>query len=311
MNFSINQVRHLYVADTIGTVNSSASAGTIELSQTSDEKSMFFKYMSPGGQVRSDLIDINKVLSYNFTSANKMAHELKAVKVALDPNVGIVAGEEYITRITFRQYIGLSEENQNFKYGYVKATSGMSESDFYAAMAKSIASNVAKDTTPLLTAGVTTGSDFISAAEATTGAAYKGVVLIEAVQDWNLGTMPQAYIPFEAQPTTIILNGDDVTWGTVGAFKSNITINNGHDIADLEYFCMGARGDHYRMMGYPNIIKTQYLVDPSAAYDVIDIHYAFTDSNEGVQKSEKTITIVGKTGTLTTLKNSLDGIFNG
>ena len=310
-NFSINQVRHLYVANSIGTVNASSAKGTIELENTADEKAIYFKYMSPGGQVRSDLIAKDKVLSYNFTSANKMAHELKAVKVALDPNVGIVAGEEYITRITFRQYIGLSEENQNFKYGYVKATSGMSESDFYAAMAKSIASNVAKDTTPLLTAGVTTGSDFISAAEATTGAAYTGVVLIEAVQDWNLGTMPQAYIPFEAQPTTIILNGDDVTWGTVGAFKSNITINNGHDIADLEYFCMGARGDHYRMMGYPNIIKTQYLVDPSAAYDVIDIHYAFTDSNEGVQKSEKTITIVGKTGTLTTLKNSLDGIFNG
>ena len=71
---------------------------------------------------------------------------------------------------------------------------------------------------------------------------------------------------------------------------------------------MGARGDHYRMMGYPNIIKTEYLVDPEAAYDVIDIHYAFTDSNEGVQKSEKTITIVGKTGSLTTLKNTLDSV---
>ena len=54
---------------------------------------------------------------------------------------------------------------------------------------------------------------------------------------------------------------------------------------------MGARGDHYRMMGYPNVIKTKYLVDPTAKYDTLNIHYAFTDSNEGIQKSEKDITI--------------------
>ena len=46
------------------------------------------------------------------------------------------------------------------------------------------------------------------------------------------------------------------------------------------------------MMGYPNIIKTTYLVDPTAKYDTLDIHYAFTDSNESVQKSEKDITLV-------------------
>ena len=63
-------------------------------------------------------------------------------------------------------------------------------------------------------------------------------------------------------------------------------------LADLEYFCMGARGDHYRMMGYPNVIKTKYLVDPDSKYDTLDIHYAFIDSNESVQKSEKDITLV-------------------
>ena len=33
-------------------------------------------------------------------------------------------------------------------------------------------------------------------------------------------------------------------------------------------------------------------MDPTAKYDTLDIHYAFTDSNESVQKSEKDITIV-------------------
>jgi len=34
------------------------------------------------------------------------------------------------------------------------------------------------------------------------------------------------------------------------------------------------------------------LVDPTQEYHIFDIHYAYTGSNEGVQKSEKTISIV-------------------
>ena len=45
------------------------------------------------------------------------------------------------------------------------------------------------------------------------------------------------------------------------------------------------------MMGYPHVIKTTYLANPEAKYDTLNIHYAFTDSNEGIQKSEKDITI--------------------
>ena len=55
---------------------------------------------------------------------------------------------------------------------------------------------------------------------------------------------------------------------------------------------MGERGDIYRGVGYPNNIKTTYMVDASKTYSVLDIHYAYVGSNESVQKSEKTITIV-------------------
>ena len=55
---------------------------------------------------------------------------------------------------------------------------------------------------------------------------------------------------------------------------------------------MGERGDMYRQVGWPHNIPTTYLVDPAKAYCVFDIHYAYVGSNESVQKSEKTITIV-------------------
>ena len=55
---------------------------------------------------------------------------------------------------------------------------------------------------------------------------------------------------------------------------------------------MGERGDQYRNMGWPNVIPTKYLVDPSKEYDVLNIHYFYQGDGISVQKSEKDIQIV-------------------
>ena len=300
-NFSINQVRHLYVAKALksGTnLLTTDAAGSILPKGDTAKTHLYFQYMSPGGIVRSDLIAVDKIMSAKATGSDKLAHKLTRVLLTLNADVSAnpVAGQEYITRIAFRQYIGLSEEDQNFKYGFVKATSSMKNaSDFYKKMAISIADNVSRDTTPLVTVYLKTAASeklvVPKTKEADLSDTYTGIIIEEAVQDWELGTMPQEFIPFTVQPTTIIVDGEECVWGKVESQEATHKVENGHNIADLEYFCMGARGDHYRMMGYPNVIKTKYLVDPTAKYDTLNIHYAFTDSNEGIQKSEKDITI--------------------
>lgn len=301
MNFSINQVRHLYVAKALkseANLLATDAAGSILPKGDTAKSHMYFQYMSPTGIVRSDLIAVDKIMYAKATASGDLAHKLSRVLLTLDSNVNAtpVAGQEYITRIAFRQYIGLSEEDQNFKYGYVKATADMTASDFYKKMAISVADNVSRDTTPLVTVYLKTASSEELVApktkEADLTGTYTGIIFEEAVQAWELGTMPQAFIPFTVQPTTVIVDGDEYIWGVVETQEATKQVENGHNIADLEYFCMGARGDHYRMMGYPYVIKTKYLVDPTAKYDTLDIHYAFTDSNESVQKSEKDITIV-------------------
>lgn len=311
-NFSINQVRHLYVVNAVKSGTNLLDTDEVgSILPKCDGKHLYFQYKSPAGIIRSDLIPVNNILYTKKTSAEKLAYRLKAVKVTLDGNVSAspVAGQEYILRIAFRQYIGLGDEDQNFKYGYVKATPNMDTSDFYKEMAISLAKNVAKDTTPLLTIYL---NDTIVTAKtdvSTLTDTYDCIKLEEAEQDWNLGTMPQAVIPFKAQPTEITVNGSDYIWGIVDDIEPTHTISDGHNIADLEYFCMGARGDHYRMMGYPNIIKTTYLVDPTKEYDTFDLHYAFTDSNESVQKSEKDITFVGIAGSIIgDLINAINGV---
>jgi hypothetical protein len=83
-------------------------------------------------------------------------------------------------------------------------------------------------------------------------------------------------------------------------------IKNGKKVADMEYFSMGERGDIYRNAGWPNVTKTQYLVDPSLDYDVYDIHYAYVGSNEAVQKSEKDITIAVPTSASSSFMTNLN-----
>lgn len=300
--FSTNQVRQLYVAKVLKTshVPASDAAGSIAVKNDTAKNHLYFEYKGADNLMRSDLIDIKNILYAKATDADDMAHELKSVTVTLatDVNGGApVAGQDYILRIVFRQYVGMSDEDQYFKYGMVHAYAGMTASDFYKKLALSLAKNFSREVVPLVKFTLTNSKDEAVPVDATTKESsltetYTALVINEVEQPWRLGIMEQTPVYFTVQPTTITVNGDERIWGTVEDTDPAGTIDNGKKIADLEYFCMGERGDIYRGVGFPNNIPTTYLVDPTVKYNVIDIHYAYVGSNESVQKSEKTITLV-------------------
>ena len=383
--FSTNQARQLYVAKKLKTSNviSTDAAGSIAVKSDTAKNHLYFEYMGAGGMLRSDLIDIESIMYAKATDADDLAHELAKYKVVLDPNVNEgspVAGQDYLLRITFRNYIGLSEEDQYIKYGMVHAVAGMTAGAFYQELYKSLKKNFSREAEQLLNfslegtaakATMTTNTKITVTAVETgvignsikfaiesvtaTNAGFKvtqedgftvirasltatkktikdlkdlvaanpgiaemitvtgtdetavqleatpvaliggnasGLIVEEAPQEWILGTFPQVPVNFTLMPDSIVVNGDDRIWGLVEKQASTNSIPDGHKIADLEYFCMGERGDVYRMMGFPNVIRTKYLVDPDLKYNTIDIHYAYVGPNEAVQKSEKDITIV-------------------
>lgn len=326
-NFSVNQVRHLYVASKV-TVEKDVAASALDTaiaamasgeslfvtrSATSDQKGyLYLIHKGAGGLVRSDLVPLDKIISYKKTSASELAHPLVLKKIALDATVNggaPYAGQDYILNVLLRNYIGLGDEDTFMKFGLVHAYTGMTASQFYVRMAISLAQNIGREyTVPFKIYLGTTGTsatDVVAAnvvtkdsKEASFAGTYTCIYLEQVEQDWHLGMMRQEFVNFFPAPTTITLNGDDVCWGTVTEATPVNTVKDGHLIADLEYFCMGARGDDYRMMGYPNIVKTQYMVTPSLEYDIFDLHYYDTKSNESVQKSEKTLSIVGVAGSV-------------
>lgn len=322
MVISINQVRQLYVAKALK-ANTAAltTAGDIVPKADTAKTTLYFQYMSPAGLVASDKIDIKNIMYAKATSSDALAHKLVRYSVTLDADVSAtpVAGQNYILRLAFRQYIGLSEEDQYFKYGEVIARSGMTASDFYKKMAISLAKNLENKTesTPLvniylISAAASTDVPVTSATKESdlTATDYNQIIIEETEQPWVLGMMPQAFIPFTPQFLTILVDGEERLWGVATKVTPTKTVPDGHLMADLEYFCMGARGDIYRGMGYPNIIKTTYLADPDAIYDTLDIHYFYTGSNESVQKSEKTITLIAVNDGSHTAMNALIGAIN-
>lgn len=321
--FSTNQVRHLYVAKELKSprVLAADAAGSIAVKSDTAKNHLYFEYKGADNLMRSDLIDIKNILYAKATDADDMAHELKAVTVTLDSEVNAgapVAGQDYILRIAFKQYVGMSDEDQYFKYGMVHAYAGMNADEFYKVLALSIAKNFSREVVPLIKIEVhskatkskggfdsngymvvtpTTKdngkSDATNPYYATDALVtdIDSIRITEVEQPWRLGVMAQTPVYFTVQPVTVMVNGDERIWATVTE-GTNGTIGNGKKIADLEYFCMGERGDIYRGIGFPHNIVTTYLVDPTKTYYTFDIHYAYVGNNESVQKSEKDITIV-------------------
>ena len=321
--FSTNQVRQLYVATAVKSphVLASDAAGTIAIKNDTAKNHLYFEYKGADNLMRSDLIDIKNILYAKATDVSDMVHELKSVTVTLDTNVNSgapVAGQDYILRIAFRQYVGMSDEGQYFKYGMVHAYAGMDADEFYKVLALSIAKNFSREAAPLIKIEVhskatkskggfdsngymvVTPTTKDNGKSDTTNPYYATATLVtdidsiritEVEQPWRLGIFAQVPVYFTVQPATVMVNGDERLWATVTE-GTNGTIGNGKTIADLEYFCMGERGDIYRGIGFPNNIVTTYLVDPTKTYYTFDIHYAYIGNNESVQKSEKDITIV-------------------
>lgn len=307
--FSENQVRQLYVAKELKSpsVITTDKAGAIAVKSDTAKNHLYFEYMGAGGMTRSDLIDIKNILSVKATDADALAYPLTKYKLILDKNVNggePVVGQDYLLRIAFRNYIGISEEDQYFKYGMVHTYSGMTASEFYKTLVLSLVKNFSREEEGLLKFYLEEGGSDVNTVAGTPkevtkysepsklNGTYTGIVIEEAPQEWILGVMQQVSVNFTLQPDTIISEGDERIWGSVAKVASTNSIPDGHKIADLEYFCMGERGDQYRMVGFPHVIRTKYLVDPEVKYNVIDLHYAYVGSNEGVQKSEKTITLV-------------------
>lgn len=322
--FTTNQANQVYVVknveEDVADVVKTSAVGTVGVGVSADDKSLYFKHVGAGGLTRSDLIDIDTIMSIKETSADKMARKLKAVKVTLNTEAldssKPIAGQDFVLRIKFDSVVTLSPDNQYWKYGVVRTTTSTTASDFYKALALSVAKNMAREAVKLVKVGVVVSSNFVEVlanTDTSTLGTASALMIQEVEQDWLLGLKQQRPVSFSVEPTTITVEGNEIVWGdtvdsvgrqTVGGVEPTRgittpidvagTVINSKLMADYEYFYMGERADQYKLKGFPNYVPTEYLVNPKSefGYDTIGIHYYYVGSNHAVQKSEKDITFI-------------------
>lgn len=296
--FSVNQVRHLYVVKSLATDKAkleSKGVGAI-LPKKDVNGNLYFLYHGADGIVRTDLI---KNIEYQKEiEAKTMLPLVYSTEITLNPeaNAGkVIRGENYIVNLNFRQFIGMSDLDTYTVFGETKAKAD--ESKTLAALAVSLVKNMSTLGERLVDVSLDDTVIDVDTKESDLTGNYTKIIITGREPEWTLGIKSQRPIIFTANAPTIIDNGEEVDpFIITNATTQATTGTNGNIIADMEYFYMKERADQYGMLNWPNYVKTEYLVDPSKNYDVLEFHYAYIGANEGVQKSERDITLVVEQG---------------
>lgn len=282
--YSTNQVRNLYVVNAVGDpMAENAVVGTMQIKKT-DEGEVYGLYKGAGGITRTDLIKVSSIRQAKTNSYDELKRPLQKWEVSLaqDVNGGApIAKQEYLLRVIIKEYGSMSPESYLTKYGQVYVTPGMAASDFYKKMVQSL--NDAFKAYDI---------QYFKFSLDDNSSATK-IIIEEQAQPWVLGLKSSDPIYADFVTDMVTTNdGEHMQWGVTKRVAPTSFVKNGHQIADLEYFCMGERGDVYRMVGFPYVRHTDYLVDPSKEYNVLNLHFYYTDEGVFCQASEKEMQLV-------------------
>lgn len=306
--FSANQVTQVYVATRLRTsTDQPVQVGDIKVCTDADGK-VYFKHFGAGGLTRSDIIDPKLVTNVNADFS--VSTTLDAYIIELNDD-SLVAGEDYILRIAFDNYVGVSpEDSQYWKYGVVRVTSAsMSTSDFYKNMAISLYKNMSREAYRPISIALRTSNSLVFVTDTTVNnlsGTYTSLVILEKKPaGWILGTKQQKRIGITVTPIDVEVPSESnpykletIQWAEVTKTIGGM-YTNGKKMADFEYFHMGERADQYRMVGFPDYVPTKYIIAGNLAgrnqentWNMVRVHYSYVGPNESVQKSEKDIAII-------------------
>lgn len=300
-NFNTNQTRHFYVA---AAVDSNVDTNLdIALKQTATGE-LYFAYKNADGLLtRSDTFDPKKIISLKKTNAADMnvpiiGHKITADTDAISIGSGLV-GKVLNCTVNVHQAFDFDDSNM---ISYVAtiigdSTNTASSTAFHKALAVALAKAL-----PEKLVKVYCGATEVTKTTAVSGIANSptAVYLIPKVQKYVRGKL-------SAETATLSvsfrMHGDDIVWGkdeakTVAAINTADSLSltpaniaSVYNIADLEYFALGERGEIYRNTIYPYNYDVTYAIDLAKTYDMVSIEYYWNGDAENVQKSPRMIQI--------------------
>jgi hypothetical protein len=302
MNFSTNQVMQFYCV---------AEAPTLKkLGASGKETHAFIEVPNAKGEiVRSDLIQIGHVLDVKYKTAGNDTRALSGYKLELSSSVNggdPVVGQEYIVRVMIRGTIG--EECTYTKQASVVAKTGDTAGSILAKLAGNLLINLTEDSVLYDLYDDTVGSSYKLSATVKDGeivlkkngstvTELTSLIIAEPKPFWKLGTFPEQTMNMVITTSPIVVDStDEPRWATVTKVSAG-SLPNTHIIADMEYFALGEKGaDDVHGFSIITDGNVDLLVDKNDAtgYNVLTVQYYHTGARDAVQKSERTLVIVGK-----------------
>lgn len=318
MVFSTNQVRQFYVVtdahvndDTIknlrGTAKSSRVPGTTELKTFSQwgqhENPDTFEFLAVnvhGDLIHSDIIHRENIRKVTFTSADDLKMKLPTIEVerTYTPSTANTNDlDVYYMNFSFPGFLNATDEEVETKTVAFKVGTFTDWADA-AVDAITKAFNVRQNIDNDLLEAVKVSANKIEIVAKEGGIWRRGLYNNKP----NRIVVDNLTVEEFSDPTLSSLPLENNSRVKVYGTATDITATTSHTVvntkltADLEYFCMGERGDQYRGIHWPNVIHTDYMVDETDTngYSYLDIHYYFQGEGTRDDKSEKVITLVAK-----------------
>ena len=325
-NFNTNQTRQLYVA---GAIDANLDTNLdINLKQT-ETGELFFLHKGADGTIsRSDTFDPKKIVSLKKTAAAKLAKPLMAHVVAVDTSAVTLAdlvGKTIECIITIGQYLDYDPASTRTVVASFVGDSTNTASA--AAFHKDLAMAIAK-ALPTVDPVIKVYSNNVLV-EATTAAGSvtgnsNGVALVLCQGKFVLGKLSGD--PCECSVAFKVADGTDAVWGTDtlktvadlnegttygSADIAPATISGDYELAELDYFAHGERGDYYRGATWPNDYPFTPAITIGTGYDTVSIEYYWAGDAENVQKSPRMIQIAASSAICTRIYNFVDAAREG
>lgn len=257
--FSVNQATQMYVG----------SAITTELLGGVDT------YYLIDGKERTDIIKAGHVLYETSTTIEGLNAKANVATLTVGT---ITKGSEYLVRLTITEDAGVAN-------AYIKTIAVVAADATAANLAgvirTALTKAAARDAESLYTVGGTGAAVTITPS-----------LVRELGKKFYIPQIKVEIVNLHDDADTITINDKDKGW--VKYASTPITDSGLAKLQELEYFCAGEKGDVYRGAAWPNDVKfVSKLTGATKSTPVTVIHYYDDASNEAVQKSEKTIVLVG------------------
>lgn len=315
-NFNTYQARQFYVAKAID--DDLDTVGDIYLKTTANGKA-FFNYVNADGLLTAtDVFDPKNIVSLRKTEAAEMDIPLMAHTITLNTNevasLTALVGKAVNLTVTINQFMSYDMADSVSVVASIvgDATNTASQNAFNKAIAKALVNAI-----PTF-AGEKPFKVFLNGSEVTKetpDANYQNgaLVIVEAAQKWYRNKMAK-----EAFPLTISSDAEGLAWAAdavaPSAVSNNTVIPSAYQLADLEAFALGERGNIYRYGNEPNYEPPTYMIDVSKEYNVLSIEYYWQGGAENVQKSPRMIQIAAEAAdsddVVTTLYEALVALIN-